>query len=307
MKTVFTKCNFTWEDFMKRYFNRKIWIDISVEILGSFLVALALYNFALMAEFPMTGFSGISMILYRLFRLPIGVTTILLNIPVAVLCYRLLGKGFFISSLRCMIISSVFIDYIAPLLPVYRGDRLLAAICTGVLGGLGYSMIYMRNSSTGGSDFIIMAVKAVRPHLSLGKIAFLSDVGIILIGGLIFKDMDGIVYGMIINYIFAIAVDKVMYGMNAGKVALIVSDHGPDIAEMIEKTSGRGSTIFDARGGYKQQRRDVIMCACNNKEMYLVEKAVKKIDQNAFIIIMVSNEVLGEGFNNTRVAQVEQK
>lgn len=291
----------------QKFWNKEVGIDILIELIGSFLVALALYNFALMAEFPMTGFSGISMILYRLFRLPIGFTTIILNIPVAILCYRLLGRGFFFRSLRCMVISSLMVDYLAPLLPVYRGERLLAAICTGVLGGLGYAMIYMRNSSTGGADFIIMAVKALRPHLSLGKIAFLSDVGIILVGGIIFKDMDGIVYGMIINYIFAIAVDKVMYGMNAGKVALIVSDHGAQIAEEIDRHSGRGCTLLDARGGYKLERRDVVMCACSTKEMYLVEKAVKKIDPNAFIIIMESNEVLGEGFDNIRVAQIEEK
>lgn len=291
---------------MKKIWNKEVGLDILVELIGSFLVSLALYNFALMAEFPMTGFSGISMILYRLFGLPIGFTTILLNVPVALLCYKLLGKEFFFRSIRCMIISSVMIDYVAPLLPVYRGDRLLAAICTGVLGGLGYAMIYMRNSSTGGSDFIIMAVKAVRPHLSLGKIAFLSDVGIILVGGFIFKDMDGIVYGMIINYIFAIAVDKVMYGINSGKVALIVSELGTEIAEQIDQYCGRGSTLLDARGGYKQDRRDVVMCACSTKQMYLVERAVKKIDPDAFIIIMESNEVLGEGFDNTRVAQIQE-
>ncbi len=290
---------------MKGYLNKECFFDILIEVVGSFLVALALYNFALMAEFPMTGFSGISMILYRLFGLPIGLTTIFLNIPVAILCYKLLGRGFFLRSIRCMIISSVMIDYIAPLLPVYHGDRLLAAICTGFLGGFGYSMIYMRNSSTGGSDFIVMAVKALKPYLSLGKIVFLSDVGIILAGGIIFKDMDGIVYGMIINYIFAIAVDKMMYGMNAGKLALIVTDYGSKVAQMIDENCGRGSTIIDAKGGYKQDHRDVVMCACSTKQMYLVEKSVKKIDENAFTIIMESNEVLGEGFQNKRVAEIE--
>ena len=294
------------ESYWTKIWNKEVGIDILTEVVGSFLVALALYNFALMAKFPMTGFSGISMILYRLFGLPIGLSTIILNIPGAFLCYKLLGRGFFLRSIRCMVISSLLIDYVAPHLPVYQGDRLLAAICTGVLGGLGYSMIYMRNSSTGGSDFIIMAVKALRPHLSLGKIAFLSDVGIILAGGFIFKDMDGVVYGMIINYIFAIAVDKMMYGLNSGKLALIVSESGIDIAMQIDELCGRGSTLLDARGGYKQERRDVVMCACSTKQMYLVEKAVKKIDPNAFIIIMESNEVLGEGFDNTRVAQVEE-
>ena len=290
---------------MKKYVNKEVIIDIAVELVGSFMIALALYNFALMASFPMTGFSGISMILYRLYRLPIGFTTILLNIPVAVLCYKLLGKGFFLRSIRCMVISSLMIDYVAPLLPVYQGERLLAAICTGVLGGLGYAIIYMRNSSTGGSDFIIMAAKAIRPHLSLGKIAFLSDVGIILVGGIIFRDMDGIIYGMIINYIFAIAVDKIMYGINAGKVTLIVTNHGSDVAKMIDEQCGRGTTIMKAKGGYQEEPRDVVMCACSTKEMFEVEKVVKKIDPSAFTIIMESNEVLGEGFKNTRVAEIQ--
>lgn len=283
---------------MKRssIFNRTVAIDILVEFIGSFLVAISLYNFAAQAEFPMTGFSGIALILNRLFALPIGITTIVLNIPVALLCYRLLGRGFFLRSFRCMIISSLMIDYIAPLLPMYHGDRLLAAICTGVLGGLGYAMIYMRNSSTGGSDFIIMSVKALQPHISLGKIAFLSDVGIILVGGIIFKDMDGIIYGMIINYLFAIVVDKVMYGINSGKVALIVTPHGELITETIEECCQRGSTILNAAGGYKKEDKQVVMCACNNKQMYQLEQAVKKADPDCFIIILESNEVLGEGF-----------
>lgn len=288
---------------MKKLTSKRWVTDVAVELIGSFLVAIGLYNFALFAEFPMTGFSGIAMILYRLFGLPIGITTIVLNIPVAIICYRLLGRGFFLRSVRCLIISSLMIDYIAPLLPVYSGDRLLAALCTGVFGGLGYAMIYMRNSSTGGSDFIIMSVKALKPHISLGKIAFLSDVGIILVGGMIFKDVDGIIYGMIINYFFAIVVDKVMYGINSGKVALIVTQHGDAVANMIDETSGRGSTLISAKGGYKRLDNNVVMCACSNKEMFSIEKAVKQIDPQSFIIIMESNEVVGEGFRNTRVAE----
>lgn len=286
------------EKFKKILTNKTVYLDILIEILGSFLVAIALYNFALNAKFPMTGFSGIAMILYRLFGLPIGITTILLNIPVAVLCYKLLGHSFFLRSIRCMIISSLMIDYVAPLLPMYSGDRLLSSICTGVLGGLGYALIYMRNSSTGGSDFIIMSVKAIRPHLSLGKIAFLSDVGIILVGGLIFHDIDGIIYGLIINYFFAIVVDKVMYGMGASKVALIVTPHGERITDTIDATCGRGSTILHGVGGYQKEDKQVVMCACSNKEMYQLEQAIKQEDPDCFIIILESNEVLGEGFRN---------
>ena len=216
---------------MKQLTNKRAWTDFLSETLGGALIALGIYNFAVEAAFPMTGFSGVSIILYQLFDLPIGFTTVLLNIPVAILCYKLLGKGFFFRSLRCMLVSSALIDYAAPLLPVYQGSRMLAAVCTGVLAGLGYALIYMRSSSTGGTDFIIMAVKSKAPHLSLGKIAFAVDSSVVLVGGLLFRDIDGMIYGMIVSYIMSVVVDKAMYGVSAGKVALIVTNQGEKTAQ----------------------------------------------------------------------------
>ena len=291
---------------MKRIFGES-WIpDTLTEIVGSILTGVAIYNFAVPARFPMTGFSGLALILYRLFGTPIGVMTIVLNIPVALICYRLLGRQFFFRSLRCMVLSSLFIDYAAPLLPLYTGDRLLASICTGVLGGLGYAMIYMRSSSTGGSDFIVMAVKAVRPHVQLGKIIFITDAVIIGLGGLIFRDFDGVIYGLIIDYIYAIVTDKIMYGMNAGKLALVVTDHGKAAADKIDELCGRGATIIEARGAFRGDPRQMVMCACSTKEMLTVERAVKLVDPNAFTVILESNEVVGEGFKTFRVAEKQE-
>ena len=307
---------------------KELLVQMMWELIGSIFVAIGIYNFAVQAKFPMTGFSGISIILYRLFNIPIGFSTILLNIPVAILCYKLLGKKFFISSIRCMIISSLIIDYVAPLFPVYQGDRLLAALCTGVFGGIGYAMIYTRNSSTGGSDFIIMAVKvnqkdstplfyelgsdfiimavkALRPHLSLGNIAFLSDVGIILVGGILFKDVDGMIYGMIVNLLFAVVVDKMIYGLNSGKVAFIVTKQGKRICQVIDEASQRGSTILNAQGGYKQDDMQVVICACNSKEMYQVRKAVQEVDPESFFAVVESHEVHGEGFKMTNIGEAQ--
>ena len=101
--------------------DREIFLkQIFWEVVGSAFIAGGIYNFAVQAGFPMTGFSGISIILYQLFGVPVGFSTILLNIPVAILCYRLLGRHFFFSSLRCMLISSLMIDYVAPLLRFTR-------------------------------------------------------------------------------------------------------------------------------------------------------------------------------------------
>lgn len=288
---------------MKHYKNKfhELIIQFLWELGGSVLIAIGIYNFAVQAAFPMTGFSGISIILYQLFNIPIGLSTILMNIPLAAICYKLLGRKFFISSLRCMFISSLVIDYVAPLFPVYTGSRLLAALCTGIFAGAGYALIYTRNSSTGGSDFIIMAVKALKPHLSVGKIAFCSDIGIILLGGILFKDVDGIIYGMIVNYIIAIVADKIMYGMNSGKMTLIVTEQGQKVCQVIDDCCQRGSTILHGEGGYQGDEKQVVMCACSNKEMYAVQQAVKDADPQSFMIVLESNEVHGEGFKMVQI------
>lgn len=288
---------------MKHYKNKfhELIIQLLWELGGSVLIAIGIYNFAVQAAFPMTGFSGISIILYQLFNIPIGLSTILMNIPLAAICYKLLGRKFFISSLRCMFISSVVIDYVAPLFPVYTGSRLLAALCTGIFAGAGYALIYTRNSSTGGSDFIIMAVKTLKPHLSVGKIAFCSDIGIILLGGILFKDVDGIIYGMIVNYIIAIVADKIMYGMNSGKMTLIVTEQGQKVCQVIDDCCQRGSTILHGEGGYQGDEKQVVMCACSNKEMYAVQQAVKDADPQSFMIVLESNEVHGEGFKMVQI------
>lgn len=275
----------------------QIGTDLLFETVGSLLIAIAIHNFAVSAGFPMTGFSGISIILNRFFRIPIGLSTILLNIPVAILCYRLIGKSFLLNSLRCMIISSLFIDYIAPLLPSYQGMRLLAALVTGILGGIGYALIYMRNSSTGGADFLIMAFKSKKPHLRLGTIAFLIDVGIIIIGGLLFRDFDGILYGMIVNYLFATVVDKVFYGINSAKIAFIVTKHGETICKTIEECSNRGSTILKSQGGYRMEDKQTVMVVSSSKQMYRILQEVRYKDKEAFIILSEAHEIHGNGFS----------
>ena len=272
-------------------------IDILVDIVGGILIAIGVYNFAAAAKFPMVGFNGIALIFYHLFGWPIGTTALLLNIPVALFTFRILGRSFFLRSVRTIFITSFIIDVIAPLFPTYAGDRLLAAICCGVLSGLGYAMIYMRDSSTGGSDFIMMSIRVLNPHLTIGNITFAMDAFIVLLGTvLVSKDMDSLIYGVIVSYLMSIVVDKTMYGIDRGKVTLIVTEHGPDVCTRIDEVLGRGSTILKGIGSYSKHQKDVVMCACNNKQMYGIRKLVKEIDKKAFLVIMESNEVVGEGF-----------
>lgn len=280
----------------KPHYLKKLSVEVFWECVGSFLIAIGLYNFAIAAQLPLTGFSGISFLLNYLFGVPIGWTILVLNIPVALLCWRILGRDFFIRSIRCMIISSLMLDYLAPELPLYTGERLIAAAAAGVVAGLGYALIYTRNSSTGGLDFISMAIKVNRPHIPLGKITFGLDLLIISVSSLIFKDVDSLFYGLMVSFLLSIVVDKMIFGINAGKLALIVTEHGEMLCDVIEDTCHRGSTILYGAGGYQKTDKQVVLCVCGTKQMYELQKAIKRADPSSFVIILESNEVHGDGF-----------
>ncbi len=282
---------------MKKLNWKELGIDILVDVVAGLLIAVGVYNFALNANFPVEGFSGIAIIFYHLFGLPVGVGLFLLNIPAAIFSYKLLGRTFFLKSIKSTIITSLIMDHVAPLLPVYNGSRFLATLCMSVLCGVGYAMIFMRGSSTGGQDFVSVPIKKMIPHVTLGTINIVQDVAIILLGTvLVFRDVDGLIYGIISTYLIALVMDRIMYGIDEGKLTLIVTESGTEIADQIDKYSGRGATILKGSGAHSKNKKDVVMCACNNKQMYTIKKIAHKIDPKAFTIIMESNEVIGEGF-----------
>ncbi len=271
--------------------------DIGADMAGGLLIAIGVYNFAVASGFPVAGISGIAVVFYHFFGIPIGAMTNLLNIPIAIFCYRSLGKQFFLKSIKTMLISNIMLDAVAPLFPVYEGDLMLSCICMGVFSGIGFAMIYARDTSTGGADFIFMAVRKWKPHISLGKLIIVFDFAVVIVGGILMQgDINRIIYGLIATYILSVVVDKVMYGIDAGKLALIVTAHGQEVADKIDELTQRGSTLLKGVGSYTKEEKQVVMCACNNKQMHMVQKAVKEVDEEAFLVTMESSEVRGKGF-----------
>lgn len=277
--------------------------NLLLQTLGCFISAAGIYSFAVAAEVPVTGIAGICAILYRLFGIPMGLSNVLINIPIILCTYKLLGKSFFIRSVYCMVLFAIFTDYLLPLMPVYQGDRLLATICGGVVGGIGDALIYMNNSSTGGLDFITMGIKARHPHLPFGNITFAAALAVILLNGAVFQDVDSIIYGIMFNFIVSSVINKMMFGFSSSMLAMIVTDDGKAACAEIDRVADRGSTILQGHGGYGGQPKDVVLCACSNKQLYEIEHAVQTIDPGCFIIMLQSNEVHGEGFRMLRVAE----
>jgi len=291
---------------MQKYVSKRMLKSYGIELIGLVLVSIGIYNFAVTAAFPLAGFTGISVIIHRFTDFNIGLIIAALNIPVALLCYRLLGRRFFVRSLISMLLLSVLLDYFAPLFPAYEGPRLLAALACGVIAGAGFALVFTQHSSTGGMDFIVMSIKAKRPHLALGRIILFCDIIPVVAGGILFQDVDGIIYGLIVSFLYATVSDRVIYGANAGKLLLIITDNADLIRNTIEESSARGCTIWDAKGGYMSTDKKVVLCACDNTQMYRVQKAVEIADSKAFTIILESSQVAGEGFQRLVVGEKQE-
>lgn len=282
-------------------------LNFLLQTLGCLISAAGIYSFAVAAGIPVTGVTGISAILYRLFGVPMGLSNVLINIPIILCTYKLLGRAFFLRSVYCMILFAISTDYVLPLLPVYQGDRLLATICAGVVGGIGDALIYMNNSSTGGLDFITMAIKARHPYLAFGNLTFAAALAVIVLSGAVFRDVDAIIYGIMFNFLVSTVINKMMFGFTSSMLAMIITDDGAAACAEIDRVADRGSTILQGRGGYGGHPRDVVLCACSNKQLYEIEHAMQALDPGCFIIMLQSNEVHGEGFRQLELGKNENR
>ncbi len=274
----------------------RIWGDFIYNIAGSILYAAGIYTFAGNAGFAPGGVSGLALIMDYLWGLPVGTVTLLLNIPLVIISYRAVGRRLLIKSAVTMVISSLFLDLVFPLFPMYSGDRLIASVCSGAFLGAGMALFYIRGSSSGGIDFLAFAIKKKKPHMTIGVITMLIDLVVILLGWPVFGDVDAVLYGVLATFVSTIVIDRILYGAGAAKLAIIITDKGKETAEQISVRAGRGVTSLRAVGAYTRTDREVLLCACTKAEAYLVKSAVQEADAKAFFMFVETSEVFGEGF-----------
>lgn len=275
---------------------RRIMFDLIYNITGSILYAAGIYTFAGNAGFAPGGVSGLALIADYLWGFPVGTVTLILNIPLVIISYRAVGKRLLIKSAVTMVISSLFLDLVFPLFPMYAGDRMIAALSSGAFIGAGMALFYIRGSSSGGIDFLALAIKKKKPHITIGMITLLIDLVVILLGWPVFGDVDAVLYGILATVVSTVVIDKILYGTGAGTLAVIITEKGKDTAEQISEMAGRGVTSLKAVGTYTGTNREVLLCACSKAEAYLVKNAVEQADRDAFFMFTETSEVFGEGF-----------
>ena len=278
--------------FLKRYFFPYLWIT-----LASAFYALGFCWCYDPNQIGFGGITGVGQILNHFFPiLPIGTVVILLNIPLFLLGWRLLGGHLLISSLYAMFVSSIFIDGINLFYTFEPMDPLLACIFGGVLMGGSLGVVFLQGATTGGTDLIARLLKLRLAWLPMGKLLLGIDLVVIVAVALAFRNLYSALYGVVALYISSLVMDGVLYGIDNAKVAYIISDAHEEITHAIIHDIDRGVTILQGTGAYSGAEKKVLLVAFKQRQIVALKRTVKEIDPAAFLIVCEAHEVLGDGF-----------
>lgn len=273
---------------------RQVALDLAADLLGSTVLAIGVYCFVEQADIAPGGISGIAILFKYLFNLPIGMMTFLLNVPILYLGFRYLGRRFTLRSMITLAISSVILDFvITPLLPQYTGDRMIASIFGGVCMGAGLGLIFLRGSTTAGTDIISCLLERRFPHIQIGTALMLVDCAILATSVLFFQNLESGLFGLVALFCQTKVIDGIVYGLDRGREILIISLKNEEIAARIISEMERSATFLEARGAYRGQEGPVLLCVLRLQEYHQLKTIVHEVDPSAFPTVNKTIQILG--------------
>lgn len=269
----------------KRYFNL---------IVGCLLLAISYNLFLSPNDIVAGGISGIAIILNNVFSLNNSIVILVFNVLLLILSYLLLGKA----KTRATVLGSLLFPLLVELtkninvwLELENSQLLLSSVFGGVLYGLGLGMIFKAGFTTGGTD-ILNQIISKYAKISIGKSMLISDGTVVLLSALVFGPTK-VMYSIIILYIISLISDRVVLGISDSKAFYIITEKDEEIKEYILKVLNHGVTVFNAQGGYKEEKQKVLMCVLPTKDYYRLKTGITELDHDAFVVVTDAYEVFG--------------
>ena len=269
--------------------------DILVCIIGSALVGTALSVFTIPNEIAPGGISGLSTALAYMLGVRVSVLSLVLNIPIMLAAYRLLGKRSFFYTLLSTALLSGFIE-LASFLPVYTGNILIAAVYGGVLSGIGIGILFLRNITTGGTDLLALMLHKAFPNVPNGTILAVIDGIVVLIAVLVFRKIEVALTSVLTIYFSSKVIDLIAQGVDYAKVIYIVTDKGKELSAVLNSSTDRGNTVIKAFGGYTGAEKQLVITVTRRNVLAQTLRLIHATDPAAFTFVTDSTEVHGEGF-----------
>ena len=280
---------------MQELWQKHKWLPMT--ILGSAVFAAGFAFFLQPNDLSPGGLSGLALLLVELTGFgSVGTLSILMNLPLFILGGVKIGRQFFAGSLIGMVFSSVLIDGFTALhLPAV--EPIISIVYGGVICGLGLGVVFVNGTSTGGSDILVRLLKLKYRNVPIGQISLTFDAVVVLLTGIVFRDMNKALYTGITVYLCGKIVDAVVYSFDYSKVALIISKEYKAIAGEVGIRLDRGATFLHGEGSYTGENTKVVLVAIKKQQLAELKELVMELDPSAFVIVQEAHQVLGDGFH----------
>lgn len=278
---------------------KEIILDILICSAGAFIYALGVNCFISPNEISSGGATGLAILANHLWNIPIGTAMFAINIPLFVISFIVFGKGFIVKTLFSTAMTSLFIDAGVYFMPAYEGDKILAALFGGAILGIGLGIIFTRGSTSGGTDIMGRLLKKAIPHMSMGRLVMICDLFVVLLAGVVYKNIESILYATIVFIVSSKTIDLVLYGSDSGKMMMIITSKSDEIAKAITTETPRGVSILPVQGAYTGEQKHMLLSVVRPNEVTKIRKIVRRFDKKPFIIISDASEILGLGFKPT--------
>ncbi len=267
-------------------------------LFGSAIFALGFSLFLEPNNINSGGISGLAQAIAHVIGIQnVGLLSVLLNLPLFLIGGIRVGKRFFAGSLIGMLVSGVLIDLFASISIGFQ-DALVSGIYGGLLCGLGIGVVFAAGTSTGGSDILVRLLKLHYRNVPIGTISMTFDALVVILTGIVFRDISRALYSGIAVFITGQVMDLVVYRFDYSKVAIIISDQAEAIAKAVAEKLDRGVTFLDGQGYYTRQDKKVVLTVVKKGQLADLKELVMERDEAAFVIVQEAHQVLGDGFSH---------
>lgn len=280
----------------KKTWKRRVMDYIQIT-LASLLYSVAVSLFLDPNALAPGGVTGIAIILNRLTDLETGTLVLFINIPIIAVGTWKFGWRFILSTMYCTVLTSGFINLLAPF-GAATTDPFLAALAGGALMAVGIGLVFKAGATTGGTDIIIKLLRLKFPYLKTGRLFLLTDALIVTASALVFRNLDVALYAGLVVFINSVLLDVVLYGRDGAKLIFIISDRHEAITKRLLEELDIGVTYISGSGAYSGKEKKVIMCVMKKQISPQAETIVREEDPGAFIIVTGATEIFGEGYKS---------
>lgn len=271
--------------------------DVLLLLVGALIYSVGTHCFVTPANVAPGGGVGIALLVNYITGLPVGALTMLINLPLLVLAWIYLSRRFAVRTAIATVICSIILDMIiAPIMPVYAGDRLLSSLYGGILIGVGMAFVFLSGSTTGGSDIVGYLLQKKYPHMSIGRALLIIDGIILMLSIAVFGNLDAALFGLICLYAQTKVIDMIIYGSDAGSYVSVITKNPKKIAEGIIAELDRTATVIPAKGAYSGADTTILLCTVRKSEFSRLKRIIGECDKDAFTIVTETTDVFGLGF-----------